>query len=216
VELMSSSDEQGAKLRDLWAGEFGDAYIERNIDAVAKTADFWRGMLTRFPAASALEVGCNVGGNLIRIAEQLGATNVAGVDVNENALAVLAERLPDADLRCATAVGLPFTDDSFDLVFTMGVLIHVAPNELEPAMREVVRCSRRYVLAGEYYAPEVTELPYRGERGALYKRDYGALYEALDAGLRLAETGFLPLSEGAFDDVTYWLFEVPGSQTTAV
>jgi pseudaminic acid biosynthesis-associated methylase len=206
-----SGDEHGARLRDLWAGEFGNAYIERNIDAAARTADFWRGLLTRLPVSSALEVGCNIGGNLIRIAEQLGAANVAGVDVNETALTMLAEQLPDADLRCAPAVGLPFADDSFDLVFTMGVLIHVAPNDLEPAMRQVIRCSRRYVLAGEYYASDVTEVPYRGQEGALYKRDYGALYEALDSNLRLVETGFLAASEGPFDDITYWLFEVPGA-----
>ena len=210
-----SDAEQSARLRQLWEGEFGDAYVERNIDAAAKRGDFWRDLLARVPVSSALEVGCNVGGNLVWIAEQLGTANIAGVDVNGTALEILAGRLPGADLRSATAVALPFADQSFDLVFTMGVLIHVAPVDLEPAMREVIRCSRRYILAGEYYAPQVTEVPYRGHEGALYKRDYGSLYQALGMGLRLVETRFLPAAEGAFDDVTYWLFELPGAATDA-
>jgi len=75
-------------------------------------------------------------------------------------------------------------------------------------MSEVVRVTRRYVLAGEYYAPETVEVPYRGLQGALFKRDYGKLYAELFPGLALVDNGFLD-SEAGFDDVTWWLFEKP-------
>jgi hypothetical protein len=78
-------------------------------------------------------------------------------------------------------------------------------------MREILRCSRRYVLAGEYFAAEAVEVPYRGETGALYKRDYGALYRELEPRLELVESTFLPAGESGFDDVTTWLFELPRS-----
>jgi hypothetical protein len=64
----------------------------------------------------------------------------------------------------ASAAELPFVDHCFDLVFTMGVLIHQPDESLGRVMSEVVRCSARLVLCAEYYAPEPTEVPYRGER----------------------------------------------------
>jgi hypothetical protein len=73
-------------------------------------------------------------------------------------------------------------------------------------MSEIVRCSNKYVLCGEYFADEVTEVPYRGETGALFKRDYGAYYLELFPNLRLVKEGFLGKEHG-WDDVTWWLFE---------
>jgi hypothetical protein len=52
-------------------------------------------------------------------------------------------------------------------------------------MNEIVRCSRRYVLCGEYFSDQLTEIAYRGQTGALYKRDFGAMYQALFPELQL-------------------------------
>ena len=64
----------------------------------------------------------------------------------------------------------------------------------------------RWVLVGEYYAEETEEVAYRGVDGALFRRDYGALFLERFAELRAADEGFLGKSEG-WDDVTWWLFE---------
>jgi pseudaminic acid biosynthesis-associated methylase len=203
---MSESD-QATRLEALWAGEFGDAYVDRNLDAESGRSDFWREQIERLGVESVLEVGCNVGGNLRWIAELIGAENVAGVDVNEKALELLRERAPGVDARVARGGELPFEDASFDLVFTTGVLIHQDPKtQLEPMMREIVRCARRNVICGEYFAEELTEVPYRGEEGALFKQDFGALYERLFPELALVSEGFLSPREGRWDDLTYWIF----------
>ena len=200
-------EDDAARLEGLWSGEFGDDYVERNKAASEGRRPFWEHVLGAIEAGSALEIGCNVGGNLRWLAELLGAENVAGVDVNERALEVVRSEVPGVDARVASARELPFADDSFDLVFTTGVLIHQSPDELPRVMDEIVRCSRRYVLCGEYRADELEEIPYRGQRGALYKQDYGRLYQERFPQLRLLEEGFLPKSEGVWDDVTYWVFE---------
>jgi hypothetical protein len=93
---------------------------------------------------------------------------------------------------------------SFDLVFTTTVLIHIAPEQLQQAMTEIVRCADKYVLCGEYFAPNETLIPYRGQEKALWKRDYGSLYEKWFPGLTLIDQGFL---SGAWDDVIWWLYE---------
>jgi hypothetical protein len=73
-------------------------------------------------------------------------------------------------------------------------------------MAEIVRCSRRYVLCGEYFAEQTTEVPYQNQSGALFKRNYGRIYQELFPELRLIQQGFLGRDEG-WDDVTYWMFE---------
>jgi pseudaminic acid biosynthesis-associated methylase len=201
------STRRPSRLEDLWAGEFGDAYVERNLAAETGRREFWARLLEMTRPANALEVGCNVGANLRWLVEDLGAENVAGIDINEKALEILRERLPGVDARAGTARDLPFTDRSFELVFTIGVLIHQGTDELREVMAEIVRCSSRWVLCGEYYAEEETEVPYRGEQGALFKRDFGRLYLEAFPELRPAGQGFLPKGEGSWDDVTWWLLE---------
>ena len=197
-----------ARLEELWSGPFGDRYVERNKEAAQGRRDFWAARLAEIKPASALEVGCNVGGNLVWLAELLGAENVAGIDVNEAAIDLARLTVPGADLRVGSAYELPYADGAFDLTFTTGVLIHIPPEHLAQAMAEVVRCSRRHVLCGEYHSNEPEEIAYRGERGALFKRDFGSLYQEQHPHLKLIDSGFLPSSEGAaWDDVTWWLLE---------
>ncbi len=194
------------RLESLWAGEFGDAYVDRNSEAARGRRDFWERLVGDLGVTSALEVGCNVGANLQWLAEMLGPERCAGVDVNEKALQTLRERVPGVDARAASARELPYGDGSFDLVFTTGVLIHVPTADLDAVVREVLRCSRRHVLCGEYFAEEETEVFYRGQEGALFKRPYGAEYRRVEPAIELVEEGFLARGEGSWDDITYWVF----------
>src|SRR5680860_1311289 len=143
---MSGSDEAG-RLEGLWAGEFGDEYVDRNAQAGEGRKEFWAERLAAVEVSSAMEVGCNLGANLLWLAELLGAERVAGVDINEKAIARLGEELPEADLRVSPARSLPFDDGAFDLTFTTGVLIHQPLDELPQVMAEPVRCSSRYLLS---------------------------------------------------------------------
>jgi spore coat polysaccharide biosynthesis protein SpsF len=193
-------------LERLWHGPFGQAYTERNAAAGAARGPFWADLLKSFPSSRVLEVGCNLGGNLGWIAQAIPPRDVYGLDVNESALDQLRRSHPGVNAIWGRARELPFRDRFFDLTFTMGVLIHQPPDLLPVVMSEVVRCSRRYVLAGEYFSETPTEIEYRGETGALFKRDFGGLYLQLFPELRLLQKGFLGRDRG-WDDLTYWVFE---------
>jgi pseudaminic acid biosynthesis-associated methylase len=195
-----------SRLEGLWGGEFGDAYVDRNSNAGEHRSLFWNTIIDRYPIRRVLEVGCNLGGNLQWIASKLTPRDVYGIDINVKALGVLHQQMPEVNAIWGPARELPFRDRLFDLVFTMGVLIHQPESTLPLVMAEIVRCSRRYVLCGEYFSDETTEVSYRDQPGALFKRDYGHLYQELFPELRLVEKGFLSKEEG-WDDVTYWLFE---------
>jgi pseudaminic acid biosynthesis-associated methylase len=203
---MSETQKQDVqRLEQLWSGDFGNAYVDRNAASTKGRGPFWSGLLGKIEVSRALEIGCNLGGNLEWIAKKVPPRDVYGIDINEKALATLRERVPGVNAMYAPAREVPFRDRWFDLVFTAGVLIHQPLVSLPLVMNEVVRCSRKYVLAMEYHADTLTEVPYRGHAGALFKQDYGKLYQELFPELRLVEKGFLP-KDDSWDDVTWWLF----------
>jgi len=206
VSRKSETDSEASRLEELWSGGFGDSYLERNRSVDTKRMAFWQTILNEIEPKRILEVGCNLGGNLRCIASRVPVHSIYGVDVNLKALANLQRDLPGVNALWAVARELPFRDSWFDLVFTMGVLIHQPEQSLPLVMAEIVRCSRRYVLCGEYCAEQTAEISYRGEKGALFKRDYGRIYRELFPGLELRKQGLLSREDG-FDDVTYWLFE---------
>jgi pseudaminic acid biosynthesis-associated methylase len=195
---------EAARLEELWSGDFGDQYVERNAAAGEARAPFWSDFLQRFPARRALEVGCNVGANLRHLDAVVDAW---GVDVNRRSLELLHERLPRVNAGWATARDLPFRDGWFDLTFTVAVLIHQPEDTLALAMAELVRCSRRWVLAVEYTATDVTVVDYRGQRDAFFKRDYGARFRSLFPELIVREEGELTKAQGFDDGLGYWVLE---------
>jgi pseudaminic acid biosynthesis-associated methylase len=197
---------EAERLEQLWSGEFGDAYVDRNRTAGEPRALFWKTILVEFPVQCVLEIGCNVGANLRWIASMISPHNIYGIDINLKSLEELQHVCPGVNGLWSPARELPFRDSWFDLVFTMGVLIHQPESTLPLVMSEIVRCSSRYILCGEYYAEKTTEVTYRGQAGALFKRDYGHLYQELFPDLELRKQGFLSRADG-WDDVTYWMFE---------
>jgi pseudaminic acid biosynthesis-associated methylase len=194
------------RLESIWKGAFGDAYTERNARAGEGRMPFWKDLLSAFPCERVLEVGCNVGANLGCIASILPARDVYGIEINESALHRLRGAHSGVNSVWGRARELPFRNAFFDLSFTSGVLIHQPPDTLPEIMSELVRCSRKYVMAVEYFADTLTEVPYRGLQGALYKMDFGRLYQQHHPGLHLLKQGFLSKADG-WDDVTFWIFE---------
>lgn len=197
---------EATRLEALWAGDFGDEYVDRNAGGYDHRATFWTELQARHEFRSVLEVGCNMGGNLQFLAPLIPDGLVAGVDINRKAIAALHQRVPEAGALWSPGRDLPFRDRHFDLVFTMGVLIHQPESTLPLVMAEMVRCSGRYVACGEYFDEQTVEVPYRGHEGALFRRDYGGMFSRLFPELRLVDTQQLRRDEG-WDDVTWWLFE---------
>ena len=70
-----------------------------------------------FPLAgcSVADIGCGLGIWLLEFS-QWGATELAGIDLRQDAIEEARRRLPSADLRCGDASQLPWPDASFDLV----------------------------------------------------------------------------------------------------
>jgi ubiquinone/menaquinone biosynthesis C-methylase UbiE len=91
------------------------------------------------PGGKLLEIGCSMGTDLLQLARR--GLQVTGIDLTEAAIE-LAQRRFDlynlkAELRTGNAENLPFADNSFDIVYSFGVLHHT-PDTLR-AVEEVRR-----------------------------------------------------------------------------
>ncbi len=197
----------------LWRSQFGRDYTRRNDGERPARREVWRELLAGLDVGSALEVGCNVGWNL-RYLRDLGVASTWGVEPQDDAVIHAHQARPELTVVPGTAFDLPFKDARFDLVFTSGVLIHIAPADLPRALSEMYRVSRRYLVAIEYDHEREVEVAYRGHAGALWKRDHGASWQAQFPGLRRLRTGFLDASRG-YDDCTYHVFEKPDAAGVA-
>lgn len=185
-----------------WSGEFGKQYTDRNAVDWRTMVPFLRPMVEGLSLGRVLEVGCSRGHNLVALREILGeGTELLGVEPGPYAREIA--RAAGVDARPGDAFSLPFPDGSFDLVFTAGVLIHVALDDLPRAMRELYRCSRRYLLAVEYFSEEETVIPYRGHQDLLWKRDFPRHYQSLFPDLTLVRHGYV----ADWDRSTWWLWE---------
>jgi SAM-dependent methyltransferase len=103
-----------------------------------------------------LEVGCGIGVDSIQLAKR--GFEVTAVDLTENALQVAREfaarREVEIDFRLGNAEGLDFPDESFDVVYSFGVLHHTP--DLAKSVSEVRRVLRRggtaYVMLYHRYS----------------------------------------------------------------
>jgi SAM-dependent methyltransferase len=99
---------------------------------------------------------------------------------------------------------IPFEDDSFDVVMTNTVLIHIHPSDLPKMLSEIHRVARRYIHFHEYYTPTLTEVNYHGQGGLLWKTDFMQRYLDLFPRLDIVDTRYLhyldPVTKAALID----------------
>lgn len=97
---------------------------------------------SRWRDREVLEVGCGLGTDAINFAR--AGARYAGVDLTEASIELVHRRFDfetlNAELRVADAEALPFPEDSFDLVYSHGVLHHTP--DIQRAIDEIHRVLR--------------------------------------------------------------------------
>ncbi len=116
------------------------------------------------PGARVLDVGAGTGSEMVFLARQTTGLELHGVDLSIEMLRHCQKKLRQAELSATLYVGLaeglPFADDSFDVVFHMGAF-----NEFQDkpgAIGEMIRVARpgtRILIADEWLTSENTRTP---------------------------------------------------------
>lgn len=196
----------------LWKGDFGDRYIERNEaheKAIGERIALWTRILgVTGPQKSVLEIGANIGLNL-RAIGWLSQCQMYAIEPNDLARRRLVQDgvVPIDNAMDGTAQDTRLPSDFADLVFTSGVLIHIPPDDLFAACREIHRVSSRYIVSIEYFSDEPEEVTYHGRKGRLWKRDFGAYWLDNFPGLKPLACGFAWKRMTGLDNLTWWVFE---------
>jgi len=194
-----------------WRGEEGDSWTDRNWNdklISSKIALFARILEKTSGISSVMEFGPNKGQSLSAIITLLPDISCAGVELNRKAAKALKERIPSCSVIEGSILDFSIVD-KYDLVFTSGLLIHIAERNLSDAYDSIYNSSKRYIALLEYYSPKPVEINYRGKTGILFKRDFAG--EMLDRFhcLRLIDYGFVYHRDSNFpqDDINWFLLE---------
>ena len=191
--------------------DYVHGYATAEQEHLLRQAEHWRDELilagtTLAPGTRLLEIGCGVGAVLGILGMAFPGIILAGVDIEarqlEAARAHLAPLGLGADLRQADALKLPYPDGSFDHVWMMWFLEHLADpvGALREARRVLVPGGMLTAIEVDYNT--IWASPIREALKALFVTVAQAMEGAgrSDAGARvpewLAEAGFTSVDPG--------------------
>ena len=193
---------------EFWKSEFGDDYIQRNQSKKLLASNlFLFGQIfsnCRPVPKSILELGANIGMNYKAVSLLSPDSSFLGVEVNAKAL---------EELTSTGAQGLLSSIEDFaptetyDFVFTKGVLIHLNPESLPDTYKKMAKASKKYVMICEYFNPTPVAISYRGHQDKLFKRDFAGEFLQTNPEFTQIADGFAS-HRAAFpqDDLNWTLF----------
>ncbi|HLG15352.1 MAG TPA: class I SAM-dependent methyltransferase [Blastocatellia bacterium] len=212
IALQSPNDESKRRAREQWGENPCGAHVARGLPAGSREyfeaieeyryAIYapWMKDAIRFGDHSGkrvLEVGCGTGTDLLQFAR--AGASVTGVDLTPRSIEIASRRFAVYGEEASFAIGdaerLAFPDESFDLVYSFGV-IHHTPGTAKAVdeMRRVLRRGGRAVVmiynrASLYYWGSII-LKHGLARGELFKRSAA---EIMSRHVEHTETGGRPL-----------------------
>jgi pseudaminic acid biosynthesis-associated methylase len=192
-----------------WANEFGDQYISRNESPqllAAKIAMF-SGIVGKTEGIrSVFEFGCNIGINLAALSTLVPDIEIRAIEINPTAAEFARERLPQAKIITGSISDYE-PDETCDLAFTCGVMIHLNPDLLPSVYQKLAAASGKYVLVAEYYNPSPVTINYRGHDDRLFKRDFAGEFMEANPEYKLVDYKFMYRRDPSFplDDITWFL-----------
>lgn len=132
------------------------------------------------PDPSVLELGCSSGRHLSFLFEH-GYTDLAGIEINEEALSVMEESYPELAAEGRFHLGTieetvsGFEDDAFDAVFSVETLQHIHPDN-EWVFDELARITSGLLVTVENEGEDGDGVNYINDEFPLYYRDWSRVF----------------------------------------
>lgn len=129
--------------KDYWDGDRQYGYGGYSYDGR------WRGITDDMaqhygikPGDKILDVGCGKGYLLYEFTQSVPGVEVAGLDISEYAIDGSKEEVKPF-LTAGNAISLPYEDNHFDFVVSLGTLHNLYNYELRQALQEIERVGKR-------------------------------------------------------------------------
>lgn len=182
-------------VRQEWAersGEYSPTYYAHY--GSDETSERVRAIIERYVDrdAAVLEVGCSSGRHLAELADA-GFTDLTGVDVNADALDVLAETYPElaetGEFHASTIEEYvaEAADDAFDVVFSVETLQHLHP-DVAWAFDDLARITGNLLITVENESGDHGEVNHVDDGLPLYYRNWNRVF----TGRGFAEVESMP------------------------
>jgi pseudaminic acid biosynthesis-associated methylase len=193
-----------------WSEQYAEDYIKKNaeFDAILGVQAWEKMLASTSGITSLLECGCNIGRNIDSLDRLLPSASKSIIEISKPAFDFVSSRHALAQ-KFNGSILESSLEGSFNLVYTMGVLIHINPDELLANLQKAYNYSNKYLFFGEYFNRTPIMLDYQGQKNRLFKRDFGKLVME-NFSVKLLDYGFLwghIYDTAGFDDVTWWMFE---------
>jgi spore coat polysaccharide biosynthesis protein SpsF len=195
-----------------WAGDFGNSYVDRNShprNIARNTALFAKILERTYGVSHILELGANIGQNIMAIKNLMPDAIFKAVEINDKAADQL-EKISNTTVMRGSILNFASVDlGQHDFTMICGVLIHLNPDHLKEVYALLYECSTNWILIHEYYNPTPVEVMYRGHSERLFKRDFAGEMLDMYPDLRLIDYGFQYSRDNNFpaDDSTWFLMQ---------
>jgi pseudaminic acid biosynthesis-associated methylase len=192
-----------------WSQSFGDDYTDRNNRSlITNNINLFEKILKNIEIKTVFEIGCNRGLNLEAINTINNTIELNGLEINTKAYEILKKLNICKKLYNQTIFEYN-SNETYDLVFSKGVMIHINPDKLELLYEKLYNMSKKYIVIAEYYSRQVQEINYRGNTNKLFKRDFCGEIMNKYPNLKLIDYGFVYHRDPKFplDDITWFLLE---------
>ncbi len=114
-----------------------------------------KSMLKRIKYDSILDVGCG-DGEVLNYLNKYNKKYAVGIDISSERIKHAMENYPDIFFREGDITNIPFGNDTFDLVMAIEVVEHLLPENLNNALREMIRVSNKYILLQVPFNEKIT------------------------------------------------------------
>ena len=158
---------------DVGTKEFYEAALDLRYEYHYHLLPLFDSLAAEYPQGKLLEVGCSMGNDTFELAKR--GFDVTGIDLTEKAIELAQERFAMYDMegnfRVADAENLPFSDNTFDVVYSFGVLHHTPDTAgaieeirrvLKPGGKASIMLYNTYSL--NYVAHAITGIPFDGSK----------------------------------------------------
>jgi spore coat polysaccharide biosynthesis protein SpsF len=190
-----------------WETDFGNKYVKRNIKS-DRILTIGKDLISnKVLINEVLELGANIGLNLDAIKRIYPKVKTYGVEINK-----LAFNIGKKKHKFYNKPILNFkSKKKYDLVCSVGVLIHQNPKHLNAFYNKLYSLSKKYIYLSEYFNPTPVMVKYRKNKDKLFKRDFAKELWIKFPKLKLIDYGFHwkedPKLKNNCDNSNWFLFQ---------
>ena len=177
---------------NFWSQTYSKDYIKKNSNFDNKLLfQGWEKLLAKIEnPLSILECGANIGRNIKALDFFLPNAKKSAIEISSDAAEILKKNYPSLNIFNQSILESSFQKDEFDFVFTMTVLIHINPKDLNKVYKNMYNLSKKFILIAEYFSQDPVVIKYRGKNNLLFKRDFAKEIKN-KYNLKIVDYGFI-------------------------